>query len=102
MSLPAMSRSRRAFTAITFIGMPSEASVWYSLTLRSEILSSALPPAGMLMTDGNGCDVCRVPSVDMVWLGRGRLGVAVGARPTVSGWWRRFGGKYLAFIALKV
>ena len=85
MSLPAMSRRRRAFTAITFIGMPSEASVWYSLTLRSEILSSALPPAGMLMTDGNGCDVCRVPSVDMVWIGPALFVVAVEAPPTVSG-----------------
>ena len=71
MSLPAMSRSSRAFRAMTRIGIPREASVWYSLTLRSEIRSSARPPNGMLMTAGSGCEVCRVPSVDMVCIGPG-------------------------------
>ena len=32
--------------------MPSEASVWYSVTFRSENRSSALPPSGMLIAVG--------------------------------------------------
>ena len=47
------------------MGMPSEASVWYSVTSRSEMRSSALPPAGMLMIDGSGCEKCIVPSVGL-------------------------------------
>ncbi len=71
MSLPAMSRSNRAFTPTTCIWMPSDASVWNSVTSRSEILSSALPPTGMLMIVGSGCDECIVPSVDCVCIGPG-------------------------------
>jgi len=58
---------------MTFIGMPSDASVENSVTLRSEILSSALPPAGMLMMVGSGCEECRVPSVHCVCIVPGEI-----------------------------
>ena len=43
--------------------MPSEASVWYSLTSRAEMRSSAFPPAGILMIESSGCEKWPSPSV---------------------------------------